>query len=66
MFYDVLLKLCFQAIKLFYQANEIKNMQRQLKVLRKIGAHALNDDTLEVVHNKFMKRNAFDKEFSAL
>ncbi len=66
MFYDVLMKLLFQAIKLFYQQDEIKNMQRQLKVLRKIGAHALNDDTLEVVHNQFMKRNAFDKEFSAL
>ncbi len=26
MFYDVLLKLCFQALKLFYQQDEVKTM----------------------------------------
>ena len=66
MFYDVLIRLCHQAVKLFYQQTEIKNMQRQLKVLSMMGQGALNDDTLEVVHSKNIKRNRFDKEFTAL
>lgn len=51
MFYDVLQKLCQQAVKIYYQKDIIKKMQRKLKVVKLLGADALNDDTLEAIHN---------------
>ena len=62
MFYDVLLKLNLQAIKIYYEKDSIKKMQRQLRVAKKFGADALNDDTLEALHSKNNK-NTFDTEF---
>lgn len=51
MFYDVLQKLCQQSVKIYYQKDIIKKMQRKLKVVKLLGADALNDDTLEAIHN---------------
>ena len=67
MFYDVLMKLAFQQVKLHFQKDEVKRLQRQLKVIKRFnGAQALNDDTLEAVHNKHIRKNKFDREFAAL
>jgi|Transcript_16090 acetyltransferase-like isoleucine patch superfamily enzyme len=41
-------------------------MQRQLHVLKKIGGFAMNDDTLEALHNNNVKTNVFDREFEEL
>ena len=41
-------------------------MQRKLKVVKMLGADALNDDTLEAIHNKNTKQNQFDKDIKAL
>jgi len=57
MYFDVLIKLSFQSVKLYFQKDDIKNMQKQMKLLRKLGGNAFNDDTLEVIHNQNMKKS---------
>lgn len=57
MFYDVLQKLCQQSVQIYFQKDIIKKMQRKLKVVKMLGADALNDDTLEAIHSKNTKQN---------
>lgn len=61
MFYDVLIKLSYQAVKLHFQKEDVRNMQRQLTVLKKLGGPAFNDDTLEALSNKNVNKNHFDR-----
>lgn len=66
MFYDVLIRLCFQSVKLYFEQKDVKKMQKQLQVLKKIGGFAMNDDTLEALHTNNIKPNGFDRDFSGL
>ena len=66
MFYDVLQKLCQQSVQIYFQKDIIKKMQRKLKVVKMLGADALNDDTLEAIHNKNTKQNQYDKDITEL
>jgi len=52
MYYDVLIQLCYQAVKLYFQKSDIKKMQKQLGILKKIGGNVFTEDTLEALHNK--------------
>ena len=66
MFYDVLIRLCYQSVKLYFEQKDIKKMQKQLQVLKKIGGFAMNDDTLEALHTNNIKPNGFDRDFVGL
>ena len=66
MYYDLLLLLCFQSVKLHYQQAEIKKMQSQLKVIKRLSKEALNDDTLEAVHSKNYRKSQFDVDYLSL
>jgi len=65
MFYDVILALCFQATKLYFGQEQVKQVQRQLKVIKMFGAGVIDDDTLEAVHSNVQK-GQFDEDFHAL
>ena len=66
MYYDVLIRLCFQSVKLYFEQKDVKKMQKQLQVLKKIGGFAMNDDTLEALHTNNIKPNGFDRDFQGL
>ena len=66
MFYDVLIKLCFQSVKLYFEQKDVKKMQKQLQVLKKIGGFTMNDDTLEALHTNNIKQGGFDRDFSQM
>lgn len=66
MFHDVLMKLCFQAVKLHSKQDEVNAIKRKIIVLKKMGNGMMNDDTLEAVYNRQTKVNSFDNEIIGL
>ena len=52
MYYDVLMKLCHQAIKIHFMPEALKKLKIRLKVMKKLGALLLHNDTLECIHYK--------------
>ena len=52
MFYDVLMKLCHQSIKLFYEKEEVQNNRMKMKIVRMLNPDlVLYCDSLEALHN---------------
>ena len=52
MFYDVLMKLCHQSIKLFYEKEEVQKNRMKMKIVRMLNPGlVLYCDSLEALHN---------------
>ena len=52
MFYDVLMKLCHQSIKLFYEKEEVQKNRMKMKIVRMLNPDlVLYCDSLEALHN---------------
>ena len=66
MFYDVLFKLCFQSMALYYEKQDVKKMQRQIKMLKSMGKKAMTKESIDLVHRQNVKRRRFERDFSAL
>lgn len=68
MFYDVLMKLCHQCIKIFYEKDNILDIQKRLIVMKKLGFVSCltqHTDLLEAIHNKDVKKKTnYDIEFA--
>ena len=67
MFYDVLMKLCHQSIKIYFLSNELKEIKIFLHVTKQLTGGANHADLLEAIHQKNpLKKTQYDKDFIEL
>ena len=49
MFYDVLMRLCFQAMAQYYEKMDVQRLQSQIKLLKTLGKGAVSQDSIDIV-----------------
>ena len=66
MFYDVLMKLSHQTVKLYLEKDELKAMQRKLSTIKMMKNQGFINDTLEAMHQSIPGFLRSEKEFVEL
>ena len=67
MFYDVLMKLCQQSIKIYFLGSELKEIKVFLHIVKQLAGGVNHDDMLEAIHQKNpLKKKQYDINFIGL
>lgn len=67
MFWDVMMMLCSQIVKIHHKKANLEKLHKQLKVVKMFGGNkGIADNTLDQLHNKNVKKQDFEVDFGKL